>query len=303
MTKKTLLWLMLVPVVPAVAAVDPFYLDRLRDGRHAFDRKDYTAAVRELRLACFGMLDEPKRLAECLVRLALAQDRAEDLDGFRESFRRLVEVEERFAAYSGGEVATDLKAAFEQRLPARVPAATLEAVPVFKPLVKTAPAPAAKGRDRRGSEEKPAEPTAQPPPRRPPAAPASPVSPASPAPTAAELAELEQARKLLAGTSSRDLRRAFGAAREVADTYPRHRETQLLAAEAAYRLSRWADAVTYFRRSGDLGNDQPELLFYLAVSLYETGDAAGAAAALERALPNLKASDYIESYRKKILGN
>jgi hypothetical protein len=38
MKKKTLLWLTLCPVVAAAAAVDPFNLDRLRDGQHAFDR-------------------------------------------------------------------------------------------------------------------------------------------------------------------------------------------------------------------------------------------------------------------------
>jgi tetratricopeptide (TPR) repeat protein len=252
--------------------------------------------VRELRLACFGMLDEPKRLAECLVRLALAQDRANDLDGFRETFRRVVEVEERFTAYSRGELSPDLKAEFEDRLPARIPAATLEAVQVFKPLVKTAPAPAGKGREHGSDAGKPAEPTAQLPPRQPPKPP--PTEPSS-----AEQAQLAQARELLAGSRSRDLRRAFTAASEVADAYPLHREAQLLAAEAAYRLSRWADAVRYFKRGGAPADDQPELLFYLAVSLHETGDGPGAAAALRRALPNLKGSDYVESYRKKILGD
>ena len=40
---------------------------------------------------------------------------------------------------------------------------------------------------------------------------------------------------------------------------------------AAYRISRWSDAATYFRRGGDPGEDEPERLFYMAVSLYESG--------------------------------
>ena len=50
-----------------LAAVDPFYQSLLRDGQLAFDRKDYPTAARTLRLACFGMLDEPRPLADCLV--------------------------------------------------------------------------------------------------------------------------------------------------------------------------------------------------------------------------------------------
>jgi hypothetical protein len=40
----------------------------------------------------------------------------------------------------------------------------------------------------------------------------------------------------------------------------------------------------------------------MAVSLYESGDAAGAAAALRRALPNLKRTPYVDSYVQKIQG-
>src|SRR4051812_25152782 len=79
-------------------AVDPTYLDLLRDGTLEYDRGNFPAAAKSLRLACFGMLDEPKPLAECLARFALAQDKASDPDGFRETFRRLVELEERFQA-------------------------------------------------------------------------------------------------------------------------------------------------------------------------------------------------------------
>src|SRR5436853_2917424 len=101
-TPLLILLTLLLAGSPLAAAVDPFYLSLLRDGQLAFDRKDYRAAARHLRLACFGMLEEPRPLADCLARLALAQDRAEDLDGFRETFKRLAEVEERFNAYTQG---------------------------------------------------------------------------------------------------------------------------------------------------------------------------------------------------------
>jgi hypothetical protein len=41
----------------------------------------------------------------------------------------------------------------------------------------------------------------------------------------------------------------------------------------------------------------------MAVSLYESGDAAGAATVLKRALPNLKRTPYVDSYTRKILGS
>src|SRR5262245_62114475 len=134
-TKPLVLLVLLTLAVLPAAAVDPFYLGLLRDGQLSYDRKDYAAATRDLRLACFGMLDEPRVLVDCLTRLALAQDRGEDLEGFRETFRRIVEVEERFSAYSQGGVAPELRAVLEPRLVARLPAATLEGVPAFRQLV------------------------------------------------------------------------------------------------------------------------------------------------------------------------
>lgn len=315
--RKTLvlLALLLVPESPAGAAIDPFYQGLLRDGTYAYDRKDFATAARDLRLACFGMLDEPKLLADCLARLALAQDRAEDLEGFRESFRRLVEIEERFAAYSQGDLTPELKAALGPRLAARIPAATLQGVPAFRglatPKVET---PAQAGKTRRGKEDpSPAAPASVPvqaPAQAalPPAATVlgsalDPAPATSQAPTPEERGKMEQARKLLTEqVSVRELRPAFQMAREVADAKPALREAQHLAAEAAYRLSRWDDAATYFRRGGDPGEDQPELLFYLAVSLFESGDAGGAVAALKRSLPNLRQTDYVKDYQKKILG-
>ncbi len=332
-SKLLLILALLATTGPAVAAVDPFYVSLLRDGQLAFERKDYTLAARDFRLACFGMLDEPRALADCLARLALAQDRAEDLDGFRATFQRLVEVEDRFSAYSQGGVAPELRALLEPRLVARLPPASLEGVPVFRQLVAKKPeakkpetTPAAPGKTGAAPRKPEAAETVVKKPDAPPAAvtknPAAPAAAATPPPAAtpspspaakppaetkpltdAERKKMEQARQLLSQERpARELRQAFQLAREVADAHPESRELQHLAAEAAYRISRWSDAAAYFRRGGDPGDDEPERLFYLAVSLQESGDSAGAAAALRRALPNLRRTPYVDSYAKKILG-
>lgn len=323
------------PLVPLVllalaslpaAAADPFYQGLLRDGQLAIDRKDYPAAIRDLRLACFGLLDEPPALVDCLARLALAQDRAEDLEGFRATFQRIVEVEERFSAYSQGGVAPELRAVLEPRLVARLPAATLEGVPAFRQLVAKKPAAPVAGNPSRepGTGREPARPPAPSPIAAAPAAPqgATPAPPgpettpakpppapqqtaaAAPQPLSdAERKKMDQVRQQLSRESSaRELRQVFQDVRQIADAHLDSKEAQHLAAESAYRISRWSDAAVYFRRGGDPAEDQPERLFYMAVSLYESGDATAAADALRRALPNLRRTPYVDSYAKKILG-
>jgi hypothetical protein len=317
-----LLLLLLFVGVPARGAVDPFYQGLLRDGQLAFDRKEYATAARTLRLACFGMLDEPQPLADCLSRLALAQDGAGDAAGFRETFQRLVDVENRFKGYSQGELPLELRTALEARLAARLPAPTLAAAPAFRStLAKKSPAPAAIPAQPRTGAPAAGAPVASAPAAAPPPAPSStpppPVksaaqvpapAPATPAAapkplTDGERKQLDQARQLLGEPRpSKELRQAFELARSVADAHPDSKEAQHLAAEGAYRISRWSDAAAYFRRGGDPGEEEPERLFYMAVSLYESGDAAGASTALKRSLPNLKRTPYVESYMHKILG-
>jgi tetratricopeptide (TPR) repeat protein len=119
----------------ARAATDPFYLDLMRDGIQAYDRGDYATAGKQLRLACFGVLDDPELLAACLTRLGLAQAAAGNTDAFRETFRRIVEVENRFGAYTKTDLPPEVRAAFEQRALAAVPASTLDAIPVWKALL------------------------------------------------------------------------------------------------------------------------------------------------------------------------
>jgi tetratricopeptide (TPR) repeat protein len=352
-------------VAPYLRAVQPEYASLLAMGRAAYDRKAYPAAVRSLRLACFGMLDEPKSLADCLTRLALAQDRANDPEGFQETFQRLTDIEAKFAAYSQGEIAADLRAALEPRIQARIPAATLEGSPGFRFLAprKTdqvaAKSPAKKGKPGAqpappdqpaktsasppSAKAEPAKPRTQvatnaapggakPPQGPPPQAPAAPLatdpttpstttsptaSPASPPPAPpsgaaanpgrpwsdGEREKLQQAReKLSREQTARELKTIFDGTKEIADAHPDSRDAQHLVGQAAYRLSRWSEAVSYFKRGGDPGDEQSELLFYVAVSLFESGDTSGAAAALKRALPNLRRTPYVDKYAKKILG-
>lgn len=147
------------------------------------------------------------------------------------------------------------------------------------------------------------------------AAPAATIPP--PAPPAAESApeakaalpgddraRLDRARRLLQqAKTAGDLTEALDLARGVADANGESTEAQYLAAQIAYRSSKWTEAVTYFKRGGDPGDGQPVLLFYLAVSEYEAGDRDAAAAALKRCLPRLDHTPFVDAYVQKILGD
>ena len=328
-------------------AADPFYLEQLRDGNYAYDRGDFATAARTLRLACFGMLDEPKALGACLARLALAQERAGDLEGFRATFVRLAEAEDRFQAYSQAELPPEVRAALEQRVAARIPAATLESSPAaFRSLAARKPGagkPAAPAQAKTQPKSEPKTAPKAPPKDTPPPTAAAPAKPVAAPPSSAaekkapadraggqaiqrptqagatapslsappaprplsdeEKGKLESVRKLLAeNAKAKELQRGFQLAQEVAAAHPESADAQRLAGETAYRVSRWSDAVSYLQRGGGPPDSEPELLFYLAVSLFESGDSPGAAAALRRSLPNLQRSPYVDAYARKILG-
>lgn len=423
---------------PAVAAppvrpnVDPFYSSRLREGIAAFERGAYGDAASSLRVACFGMLDAPPELAECLVRLGLAQAAAGDREAFAQTFRRLLEGEEVLGLYSRASLAADLKAGFEKRAAEWIPRATLDDSPAFAHLagsereseLAALPARARRGRLQQLARDEPREPRwplllarlerqernargaaeaaeqalalspglaearclrgwaraelsrwpeaaadldqcsgtwpdlapaelaarvelgqweaaqilagsltaeqrrdpaverllrrlekgapaaegvtagdstapAAPPP---PAATPPPVSPPGSALAAADDTELVRLREALtAATSAVEVERVYAAAAELAGRYPTQAVVQHLAAEVAYRASRWRDAVAHFERGGDPGEAQPLLLFYLAVALWESGDTQAAAAVMERCAGRLRPTPFVEAYRRKIL--
>lgn len=113
---------------------------------------------------------------------------------------------------------------------------------------------------------------------------------------------LERARGLLEQARTvEDLEEALGLARRAAEADANDLEAQILAGEIAYRASRWEDAVQYLERAGELENARPEILFFLAVALYETGREERARVALEAALPDLARTPFVNRYVEKIL--
>lgn len=297
---------------PPAGAAHPHYERLLDRGTYALEQGAFVEAARDLRLACFGLLEEPETLALCLTRLGLAQAGSGDDEGFLETVRRMAEVEERFGAYREAPLDPEARAAFEAEVSARVPARILETTPAFARLA------AAGTRNRAAPPAAPEEPASVPdaaardrtvPPEEPPAVPVEPPAtqpaPAAPEPTlnAQDREILTRAYELLGKARTRqDLDEPYRLATEVANANPAVRGPQHLAAVIAYRSARWQEAVRYFRRGGDPGEADPETLFYMAVSLYEAGEPEAAAEALRRSLPRIEHTPFVRSYEAKILG-
>jgi hypothetical protein len=138
--KRALLTLLLLVVASgaAVAVIDPFYRNRMESGLRAFEQSNWERAAHELRIACFGHLDEPVALAEGLIRLAIVDAQRADEDSFRRIFSRLVELEEKFSAYSEARVPTTVRQRFERLAASLVPAQSLQAAEGFQAIVERA---------------------------------------------------------------------------------------------------------------------------------------------------------------------
>jgi hypothetical protein len=127
-------------------------------------------------------------------------------------------------------------------------------------------------------------------------------TPAAPSLSAADEASLREAQqKLAAARDSEEVLAAYEIAAAVAARHPRERRVQHLAGEIAYRASRWGDAVRHFQQGGDPGEEQPLLLFYLAVALWESGQRQEAAEVMRRCDGKLRSTPFVESYRRRIL--
>jgi len=119
---------------------------------------------------------------------------------------------------------------------------------------------------------------------------------------AGERTRLTAARESLAGASTAaELQEPLRLARSVANANPRSTAAQHLVAEIAYRASSWEESARYFRRGGE--PQLPELRFYMAVALFESGEAGEAREILQRALPDLPRNPFVLSYAERIQGS
>ncbi len=292
---------LLFSTVLAAQASDPFYTELERQGRAALAREQAAESAHLLRIACFGLLDAPERLAGCLVRLALAEGRIGDREGFERTFRRLEQLEERFGALRATPLSPEERAELARHAAESIPPELLQSSSLAALFASWAPAPepaersAESGAKRRKAtkaerEEPPSEELA--------------AQLSAPQPlTTADEASVARARQA-AGTSSdqEELEALFLELSTLADAHAGDVSLQHLTASLAYRVSRWSVCADYFRRGGEPTLDDPLLRFYMAICLYESGDPQGAASLLAGSVERLKRTPFVERYLAKILG-
>lgn len=123
--------------LPAALRADDFANARLSAGMDAYRTRRYAEASDQLRIACFGLLDQPAALTECLVWLAIAQDLAGRKAAVGATVERFLEVERRFSAYGKAHLDASVRTAFQALLGAHASPETLASVPSLSPPPKT----------------------------------------------------------------------------------------------------------------------------------------------------------------------
>lgn len=144
MSAKTLVAavVLLAVLAPSAShAADDFYRSRLQDGRIAYQTGSAAEAADLLRVACFGLMDQPQLLSEGLVWLVLAQQKLGRGPETDATLRRFLDVEKRFGAYAkvAAALPAESRQAFETVLAARVPPDALRLLPTLPGTAKPAP--------------------------------------------------------------------------------------------------------------------------------------------------------------------
>jgi tetratricopeptide (TPR) repeat protein len=130
--------LSLLSAVPALA--QNFYEARFQAGVIDFNRGAYARAADELRVAAFGRVDDIPSYITAEVYLAVTNDRLEHAEDARVAAMKVLQAERITPSYAALKLPADVRASFEQLLPALLTRDQLSNVPVFARLASQAPA-------------------------------------------------------------------------------------------------------------------------------------------------------------------
>jgi len=319
-------------VFAAIAqASDPFYTTLLTRGVADAQRGDYFKAVRELRIAAFGTVDEPGQylraqvyLAHALERLGLHAEAAAAVD-------KASRAERINAGYANVAIDPETRTAFEALAAKALRPEQLAMVPAFRraapvAVVKTQPPPPAPVTQKPVVQapavvQKPA-----PKPETPRGADVSSAQPRRADETSAPLKPAVVESPLVAASKHQPSQSlaVSDASSQIADAQRLLNEGKILAARQIYtrlcqadglsralsldvakglnQTSAWRESSVAYQKVMPFRAGEELHQFYEAVNRYELGDLAGARDLLTRAVPALPVTRETSLYKAKILG-
>jgi hypothetical protein len=302
----------------AAVEIDPFYFDLERQAGAAASRGDAFEAAKLYRTACFGMLDEPPRLAGCLLRLGVQQAAAGERIELVTTLRRLAEVDDRFGALASASAGVEERRAFVRAVAEQIePEQWAVAPPGLRAEIQSVRAELDGATERSGRRRRPAEAEKEPAiggdeepgggialaPEVDASRDAVPL--ATPAVESAVEEEVVAEARALAvapAPARADIAASLARLEPIASGHPERPELAELAAHLAYRASSWAECARWFRSAGEPSVDRALERFYFAVCLHESGANAEAREVLAPVASSLAPTPFVERYRNAILG-
>ncbi len=109
----------------AAPSPDAFYASRLAIGEQALVAGRAAEAADNLRVASFGLLDRPEKLSQCLVSLAVAQQRAGRAAEADATLRRFQSVQELYPSWGSLALAPGIRSEFVELARKRLPGMNL----------------------------------------------------------------------------------------------------------------------------------------------------------------------------------
>jgi tetratricopeptide (TPR) repeat protein len=129
--------LSILTAVPVLA--QSFYEARFQSGLVDFNRGAYARAADELRVAAFGRVDDIPSYITAEIYLAVTNDRLEHAEDARLAALKVLQAERITPSYAALKLPPDVRASFEQLLPALLTRDQLSNVPAFAHLANQAP--------------------------------------------------------------------------------------------------------------------------------------------------------------------
>ncbi|MEO8218982.1 MAG: hypothetical protein ABI718_18050 [Acidobacteriota bacterium] len=271
-------------------AADDFYGDRLEAAQIELRAGNNLDAEDDLRLAAFGMLNNPESLIVSEALLSIARSRLGRQSESIETMERFVRLESRFQVYSPTLLLPEFRREFEALLKKSVAKETLARIASLAPIVGAAPA--------RQNDVKSQFPRSAPSP-----APGPPPS-AKPAGRAmaseADYADYQRAKTLLSQGKSGEAVTLLSALVRRATNVRLFRLTLL---QALVFTSDWELAAGQVALLLPFTDSEAAFTFYGAVAMYHVQKIDEARSLLNQALPRLVPSPFVTSYVERIRSN